>query len=273
VPWWGLAAAALAQRPGAAPALRVGAAAGGLLAGALIAPLAVPVTAATGPGLALALPAASLLLSAAAVVVLDASPVQAAAVVAVCLVPAATALPRLAIALAGISSGDEEAEVAVDAERAKVATGHALLTWLLVGAAVTLAAATGVLVASGGLLARCLAGAVAVATGLRARAFRLVGQVLPLALGALVGSLALELALASARPAGLDRQVTEAGLLLGTGAILVVTGFLVRRLRHSPVMRRRLDLFESLVNLLLIPICLGVLGLYDYVERVAQHFG
>jgi hypothetical protein len=272
LPWWALAAASLAQRPGVPLAPQVGAAAAGLLAGAAITAIAVPVTAATGPSVAVALPATLLLLAAAAVVVLDATPVQVAAVTAVCLVPAATALPRLAIAMAGISSGDEEAEVAVDAERAKVATGHALLTWMLAGAAVTLAAALGVLAASGGL-ERWLAGAVAIAIGLRAREFRLVGQVLPLALGALAGAVAVELALASDAPAGPDRQAVGAGLLLGTGVILVVASFVVRGMRHPPVIRRRLDLFESLVNLLLIPMCLGALGLYGAVERLAQRFG
>jgi hypothetical protein len=38
-------------------------------------------------------------------------------------------------------------------------------------------------------------------------------------------------------------------------------------------MRRRLDLLDTLVNLLLIPLALGVVGLYEAVERLAQRLG
>jgi type VII secretion integral membrane protein EccD len=268
LPWWALAAASLADRPRVESVVPVAAAAIGLLAGAAAAATVVP--AATGPGLAVALPAASLALCGTAVMLVDATPVQTAAVLAVCLVPALTALPRLAIALAGISSSDEDAEVAVEAERAKVAVGHRLLTWLLGGAAITLAAAMAVLVGTGGTLARCLAGAVAVAIGLRARAFRLVGEILPLALVALGGVVALEGAIAAGIPAGPARQAAGAGLLVGTGVVLALAGFGFRRMGRSPAMRRRLDLLDTLVNLLLIPLALGVLGLYGAVERLAQ---
>jgi type VII secretion integral membrane protein EccD len=270
LPWWALAAGVLAGRPGMDPAVPVVAAAGGLLAGALAAAATVP--AATGPGLAVALPAASLALCGAAVAAAGATPVEAAAVLAVGLVPAVTALPRLAIGLAGIS-GDEDAEVAVQAERTKVAVGHRLLTWLLGGAAVTLAAALALLAAAGGTLGRCLAGAVIVAIALRARAFRLVGEVLPLALAALGGLVALEVAIAAGRPAGPPRQALGAGLLVGTAAVLVLAGFVFRRAGPSPSLRRRLDLLDALANLLLVPLGLGVLGLYGAVERLAERLG
>jgi hypothetical protein len=243
----------------------VTAAAGGLLAGALAAAATVPAVA--GPGLAVALPAASLALCGAAVAAAGATPAQAAAVLAVALVPAVTALPRLAIGLAGISGDDEDAEVAVQVERTKVAVGHTLLAWLLGGAAVTLAAALALLAGAGGTLGRCLASAVIVAIGLRARAFRLVGEVLPLALAALGGLGALEVAIAA------DRQVLAAGLLAGTAAVLVVAGFVFRRAGPSPAIRRRLDLLDALANLLLVPLGLGVLGLYGAVERLAQRLG
>jgi hypothetical protein len=106
-----------------------------------------------------------------------------------------------------------------------------------------------------------------VAIGLRARAFRLVGEVLPLALAALGGLVALEVAIAA------DRQVLAAGLLAGTAAVLVVAGFVFRRAGPSPAIRRRLDLLDALANLLLVPLGLGVLGLYGAVERLAQRLG
>jgi len=267
LPWSALAGVALAGRAGADPAAAVAAGAGGLLAGAVAAAVAAP--AVTGPCLAVALPAAALALAGAAVAAVGATPVQAAAVLAVGLVPALTALPRLAIALAGISPGDEDAEVAVQAERAKVAVGHALLTWVLGGAALTLTAALAVL-AAGGTLARCLAAAVAVSVGLRARGFRLVGEVLPLALAVLGGVVALELAVMADRPA---RQWSGAGLLVGTAALLALAGFLLRSAGPSPGARRRLEVVEALANLLLVPLALGVLGLYGAVERLAQRLG
>ena len=270
LPWSALAGVALAGRAGADPAVAVAAGAGGLLAGAVAAAVAAPVV--TGPCLAVALPAAALALGAVAVAAVGATPVQAAAVLAVGLVPALTALPRLAIALAGISPGDEDAEVAVQAERAKVAVGHALLAWVLGGAALTLTAALALL-AAGGTLARCLAAAVAVSVSLRARGFRLVEEVLPLALAVLGGVVALELAVMAGRPAGPARQWPGAGLLVGTAALLALAGFLFRGVGPSPGVRRRLDVVEALANLLLIPLALGVLGLYGVVERLAQRLG
>jgi type VII secretion integral membrane protein EccD len=269
LPWSALAGAALAGWAGADPAAVVAAGAGGLLAAAVAATMAAPVV--TGPCLAVALPAAALALAAAAVAAVGATPVQAAAVLAVGLVPALTTLPRLAIALAGISPGDEDAEVAVQAERAKVAVGHALLTWVLGGAALTLTAALAVL-ATGGTLARCLAAAVAASVGLRARGFRLVGEVLPLALAVLGGVVALELAV-MADPPGPARRWPGAWLLVGTAALLALAGFLLRGAGPSAGIRRRLDMVEALANLLLVPLALGVLGLYGAVERLAQRLG
>jgi hypothetical protein len=162
--------------------------------------------------------------------------------------------------------------VAVQAERAKVAVGHALLTWVLGGAALTLTAALAVLAADG-TLARCLAAAVAVSVGLRARGFRLVGEVLPLALAVLGGVVALELAVMADPPAGPARQWPGAGLLVGTAVLLALAGFLLRGAGPSPGVRRRLDVVEALANLLPVPLALGVLDLYGVVERLAQRLG
>jgi hypothetical protein len=52
-----------------------------------------------------------------------------------------------------------------------------------------------------------------------------------------------------------------------------VAGFVVRRAGPSPAIRRRLDLLDVLANLLLVPLGLGVLGLYGAVERLAQRLG
>ena len=161
--------------------------------------------------------------------------------------------------------------MAVQAERAKVAVGHALLTWVLGGAALTLTAALAVL-ATGGTLARCLAAAVAASVGLRARGFRLVGEVLPLALAVLGGVVALELAV-MADPPGPARRWPGAWLLVGTAALLALAGFLLRGAGPSAGIRRRLDMVEALANLLLVPLALGVLGLYGAVERLAQRLG
>jgi type VII secretion integral membrane protein EccD len=272
LPWWALAGASLAGWHGGGPlTVPVAAAAGGLVAGAAAAALTVPGL--LGPGLALALPAAALALSALAVVVLGATAVQAAAVVAVCLVPLATALPKLAIRIVRISSGDEDAEVAVQAERAKVAAGHTLLAWLLAGTGATAAAALAVLASSDGILARVLAGVVVVALGLRARAFRSAGQVVPLALGALAGTVALEAAVAATARAGHGDGALGVALLLTTAALLALAGFVARDAAPSPALRQRCNQLETLVNLLLVPIGAGVLGLYTAVERLAQRYG
>jgi type VII secretion integral membrane protein EccD len=273
LPWWALAGAAVADRaagpgPGPGAALGVAAAAAGLLVGA-VAAAAVP--AAAAPGLAVALPAGALAAGAGAVA-LGAAPAQAAAVLAVALLPLASALPAVAIRLAGIRGGDEDAEVAVDAERAKVAVGHRLLTWLLGGTGVALAGALVVLAAAGSSPARWLAAATAAAVTLRARAFRFVGQVLPLGLAALAGVVALEVVLAGRAPAGPARQAVGAGLLAVTAAGLLAAGFVARGRAASPALRQRLDRVEVAVNLVLLPLALAVLGLYAAVERLAQRF-
>jgi EccD-like transmembrane domain len=80
-------------------------------------------------------------------------------------------------------------------------------------------------------------------------------------------------AIATDRPAGPPRHLLAAGLLAGTAAVLVLAGFVFRRAGPSPAMRRRLDLLDALANLLLVPLGLGVLGLYGAVERLAQRLG
>ncbi|HYY82159.1 MAG TPA: hypothetical protein VFD04_23685, partial [Actinomycetes bacterium] len=245
------------------------AAAAGLAAGAAVAAVAAP--AAAAPALAAAVPAAALA-AAAAAVALGATPAQAAAALAVLLPPLAGALPRLAMRLAGIRGGDEDAEVAVDAERAKVAAGHRLLTWLLGGTGVALAGALLVLAFADGAFARPLAALVVAAVALRARVFRFVAQVLPLGLAALAGLVALEVGLAGAAPSGPARQALGSGLLAATAAALLAAGFLARRRTASAALRQRLDQLEVAVNLALLPLALGVLGLYAAVERYAQRF-
>jgi type VII secretion integral membrane protein EccD len=269
LPWWAAAAAGLAAATQAAAAPRVAAAAAGLAGGAAAAAVAAP--AAVTPALAAAVPAAALA-AAAAAVALGATPAQAAAALAVLLPPLAGALPRLAMRLAGIRGGDEDAEVAVDAERAKVAAGHRLLTWLLGGTGVALAGALLVLAFADGAFARPLAAVVVAAVALRARVFRFVAQVLPLGLAALAGLVALEVSLAGAVRSWPARQALGSGLLAATAAALLAAGFLARRRTAAAALRQRLDQLEVAVNLSLLPLAFGVLGLYAAVERYAQRF-
>ena len=121
-PWWAVAAlaawggaggpaeAAGRPPPGAgivATALAIGWAAIGAIAGTLAAAGLVP--AAAGPGLAVAVAATSVAAWAAAVAVGGLTPGQAAAAVAVALVSVVSALPRLAVRLAGIRADDHQA--------------------------------------------------------------------------------------------------------------------------------------------------------------------
>jgi hypothetical protein len=151
-----------------------------------------------------------------------------------------------------------------------VDAGYRLIAWLLVGTGVTVSASLVVLVRADGLLVRCLAGVVAVAVGLRARAFRSAAHVLPLAASALAGVVTVEVALARHAPVGPARQAEVALLLLGTAAGCGLAALLLPDQAPSPLARRRVELFDTAVNLLLAPLCLGAVGLYGMVAHLAR---
>jgi type VII secretion integral membrane protein EccD len=268
LPFW--AAAALgpfALARGADGAAVAGTAGAGLLVAAVATGILVPP--ARAPCAAVTLAAAALCVGALGVDLLGASGVQVAAVLAVALVTLLPALPRAALALAGIHLDDDPG-----ASAAKVGQGHRLLAWLLWGMAASLVATLAVLALSDGVFARLLCAMVAVVVALRARAFRLVAHVLPLALVSLAGVAGLLAGVTAGLLAGDGAPGAAAALLLGTGLMLAAAGLVpVGRVADSPRLGRLAWRAHLMASLSLIPLCLGALGVYDAVAAFARRLG
>jgi hypothetical protein len=87
----------------------------------------------------------------------------------------------------------------------------------------------------------------------------------------------LEVAIGAGMRTPAARQALGLALLLGTAAALGAAGLLALRRDRSArapeaALQRRLDRLDGFVNLLLVPLCVGVLGLYAWVEQFARRF-
>jgi hypothetical protein len=129
-----------------------------------------------------------------------------------------------------------------------------------------------VLALDGGWYERGLVAAVALGAATQVRHFRFALEAGPLALAALAGLGALELA-------GLRYLYTQPAwrpaviaLALVTGVALAAVG-LARRRGLSPLLLRRLDQLEAVAILVTIPLAAGSLGAYSAVAAVAQRLG
>jgi hypothetical protein len=225
--------------------------------GALAACLAAPPAAVVAAGAALAADATQ----------------EAAAVVAVVALVIADQLPRAAALLSGLAAADRVPVPPPAALRARVDRGHRALAWLLAGAGLPLAGALTALALSPAPLAWVLCAVTALAAGLRARRFRFTAEVVPLAVAALAGLLALEAALGRwLRDRGTAGSAAAAvALLLGTAAVALALALAAPRLDgSSPRRRRLLDLLELLANLALVLLVTGVLGFFTLVYQVAH---
>ncbi|MFI9275910.1 type VII secretion integral membrane protein EccD [Kitasatospora sp. NPDC052896] len=150
-----------------------------------------------------------------------------------------------------------------DAERiaALARRGHELLLGLVGGCAAVLVVAAGVLGGTDSAFARLLAPALGLAALLRARLFRLTGQVVALLVAGLGTFCLLTLGLATHPPAG-ARALGPVLALTLLAAVLLTVGVLVPRGGLTPRWGRLLELVDAAVLLSLVPLCLGVLDLY-----------
>ncbi|MBJ7597204.1 type VII secretion integral membrane protein EccD, partial [Candidatus Nephthysia bennettiae] len=122
---------------------------------------------------------------------LGAGPVQIASVLATLALVGVRFAPRLAVRLAGLGSQRSLSPLAL---RPHVDAGHSLLAAMVAGAALVMAASCVLLALDGGWYERGLVAAVALGAATQVRHFRFALEAAPLALAALAGLGALELA-------------------------------------------------------------------------------
>ncbi len=270
LPLWavGGAAASTALDLGGTAALAGAAAA--VVVGALAACLAAPPAVAPAAGVAaLALPVAVAVAAGAA---LQAGVTQEAAVLAVVALVVTDQLPRVATLLAGLSAAGPGPAATGPELRARVDRGHRTLAWLHAGAALALAGALVGLALSSLPLAWALGAVTALAVALRTRRFRFTAEVVPLAVAALVGPLTLEAVLARwLRVQGTGGTAAAIALALATAALALAVALSAPRLAgSSPGRRRLLDVLELVANLALVPLVIGVLGVFALVYESAH---
>jgi type VII secretion integral membrane protein EccD len=263
LPFWTLGGAHVAAVAGetAALGLAAGAGAGGLVgigAGALVAPEL------RRPAAVLALATAPLVAAAAVVQYLQATPVQAAAGLAVMAVAAIGLMPRVAAGAAGLTR-PLGARMAIAGVRLGVGGARHLLAGLLAAAAVDLVAALAVLGLSQDVAARLLCAGGVLVVALRARHHRFIAEVLPLVAAASAGAVLLEAGLVAGAGAAV-----QLGVLLATGAVLLGAGRLPLERASSPHARQWLNRLETASNLALVPIAVAAAGGFAAVADLGR---
>ncbi len=267
VPSWAVGGAALAASAGLHLPL-AGAAAGalaGLVAAWRVSPAA---TAPAWAGMLLLAPAivAAVLLGLPAGP--RATPTAAAAVLSVLWLAAGDQAPRLAALLSGLPDAAVDTAASVAWVRERVDRAHRLLAWMLAAAWLGVAAAVTVLAADPSPFARALCAALAAAAGLRARRYRFTAEALPPALVGLLGASLLTGTLTGHVPGhgfpspGVITAIALAwaGLALG----------LPRLDLESPRWRTYLGRLELAVDLVLVPLAVAVLGLFQLAADLGR---
>jgi type VII secretion integral membrane protein EccD len=198
---------------------------------------------------------------------LGAGPVQIAAVLATLALVGVRFAPWLAVRLARLGSQRSFSPLAL---RPQVDAGHSLLAGMVAGAALVMAASCILLALDGGWYQRGLVAAVALGAATQVRHFRFALEAAPLALAALVGLGALELAGLRYLSAGSGREPAAVAGALTTALVLASAAIAGRHRQLSPLLLRRLDQLEALALLATIPLAAGSLGAYSAVAAAAH---
>lgn len=187
--------------------------------------------------------------------------VRTAAVTAVVAVVVCGLIPAYAMNASGLTGLDDQVLTGVLAPRtavlATLLTAYRALTWSTVAVGGTLTAALLALAVTRNPWALWLGAAVAVVTALRTRAFPLAAQVLSLCAAVVSAVLAAATVLLAHQP------VAAAGALVLVAAVIAVLAG-ARPTRHGRASLRRIGgTVEFLAVLTLVPLALGVFGVYD----------
>jgi type VII secretion integral membrane protein EccD len=185
---------------------------------------------------------------------------QAAAVTAVLAVVVCGILPRLALAASGLTGLDDQVVEGHPRRRDDVSLtvneAYRLLTWMTFAVAIPMAVTGALLLASNDLWTVGVGAAVILVSALRTRAFPLAVQQMALWFGVLAGLLAGLL--------GQPRlsEPLAAVILVGI-SVLVAIMVLARPAAHQRAFLRRIgNAFEALAVIALIPLLLGMFGIF-----------
>jgi type VII secretion integral membrane protein EccD len=194
-------------------------------------------------------------------VALGSSPEQAAAVTATVAVVVCGVLPRLALAASGLTGLDDQVVEGHPRRRDDVSLtvneAYRLLTWVTFAVAIPIAVSSALLLASNDLWTVGVGLAVIIVSALRTRAFPLAVQQMALWFAVLAGLLAGLLG---------QPQLNEPALAVILVAISAVVMIMVlsRPAAHQRAFLRRVgNAFEVLAVLALIPLLLGMFGIFS----------
>ena len=190
---------------------------------------------------------------------------QAAAVTAAVAVVVCGVLPRLALAASGLTGLDDQVVEGHPRRRDDVSLtvneAYRLLSWVTFAVAIPIAVTSAVLLASKDLWTVTVGLAVIIVSALRTRAFPLAVQQVALWFAVLVGLLAGVLG---------QSRLSEplVAVILIAIAVLVVIMVLARPAAHQRAFLRRVgNAFEAVVLIALIPLLLGMFGIFSDLLR------
>ena len=190
---------------------------------------------------------------------------QAAAVTAAVAVVVCGVLPRLALAASGLTGLDDQVVEGHPRRRDDVSLtvneAYRLLSWVTFAVAIPIAVTSAVLLASKDLWTVAVGLAVIIVSALRTRAFPLAVQQVALWFAVLVGLLAGVLG---------QSRLSEplVAVILIAIAVLVVIMVLARPAAHQRAFLRRVgNAFEALAVIALIPLLLGMFGIFSDLLR------
>lgn len=187
-------------------------------------------------------------------------------------------LPRATILLAKLPSpvvpGSAE-ELKKDSEfpdysiiEKRTSVAHEYMTGLLIGCGAVVAISA-VLAASAGTFGIILAIAATLAILLRARTYANGSQAIALLTMGMLATTGIMLGwLWTATP--MERLIWVFGSAILIGAAALVTGVIFPHQRFSPPLRRTVEIIEAISIAVVLPLALGVLGLYDEIRAVGS---
>jgi type VII secretion integral membrane protein EccD len=198
-------------------------------------------------------------------VVLGSAAEQAAAVTAAVSVVVCGVLPRLALAASGLTGLDDQVVEGHPRRRDDVSLtvneAYRLLSWATFAVAIPIAVTSAVLLASKDIWTVGVGLAVVIVSALRTRAFPLAVQQIALWFAVLVGLLAGVLG---------QSRLSEplVAVILIAVAVLVVIMVMARPAAHQRAFLRRVgNAFEALAVIALIPLLLGMFGIFRDLLR------
>lgn len=150
----------------------------------------------------------------------------------------------------------------------KTNTAHEYMTGLLVGCGAVVAISA-IIAAPDGWMGAVLAGAATLALLLRARTYANGAQAIALLTMGIVSAGGILIGwLRDADPS--TRLIFVFGILVVLAAGALVVGVIFPHQRFSPPLRRSVEILEAICIAVVLPLALGVLGLYDHLRAVGS---